>query len=538
MRFPALPPVSITRLILVLSLLFVLFYNQAFFSNSLAVYGTGFPDLLFIASLAVFLYAVTVLVLGLISIRYLTKPVLVVVTVCASVANYFMNRFNIVVDTTMITNVMSTDQREVSDLLSPALAAQVLLLGILPAALVWLTPVKCGTFWHECWQRIKLLGGAIVLMLVAILPFTDQYTGFFREHKLLRYYANPTTFIYSSGRLVDMALDEQHKGPRQVIGADAKIPATDKSRELIILVVGEAARADHFSLNGYARDTNPLLSKRNLISYTDVVSCGTATAYSLPCMFALAGRTEFDIDEAGTRENLLDVLTHAGVQVLWRDNNSDSKGVAENVEYQDFRSPERNPVCDSECRDIGMLDGLDEWIAAHPEGDLTIVLHQMGNHGPAYYRRYPPEFERFMPACNSSELADCTNEEIGNAYDNAILYTDWFLDSVINFLTQYDSGFETAMYYMADHGESLGENGLYLHGLPWLLAPSIQKNPASLLWLGSSYQADRDKMASLANQTLSHDYYFHTVLGLMEISTELHDPSLDLIIQDPKHLVD
>ena len=185
-----------------------------------------------------------------------------------------------------------------------------------------------------------------------------------------------------------------------------------------------------------------------------------------------------------------------------------------------------------------MLAGLDEWIEDTEDGDVVIVLHQMGNHGPAYYRRYPPEFERFVPACNSSELADCTNEEIGNAYDNAILYTDWFLDSVINFLTQYDSGFETAMYYMADHGESLGENGLYLHGLPWLLAPSIQKNPASLLWLGSSYQADRDKMASLANQTLSHDYYFHTVLGLMEISTELHDPSLDLIIQYPKHLVD
>jgi lipid A ethanolaminephosphotransferase len=530
MRIPALPPVSISRLILIVALLFVVFYNQAFFRNSLAVYGSDFSGLIFIGSLGVFLYAVTVLVLGLLCVRFLTKPILIVVLVGASSANYFMNRYNIVIDTTMITNVIQTDQREAADLFSPMLLLQLLLLGLLPAALIGFTPIKCQGFGREIWQRLKLLAGAIALLVIAVLPFTDQYTGFFREHKLLRYYANPATFLYSSGRLVDMALDVPHQGPRAVIGADARIPAWDKDRELIILVVGEAARADHFSLNGYARDTNPLLSARQLISYPNVISCGTATAYSVPCMFALEGRSAFDLDEADTRENLLDVLTHAGVQVLWRDNNSDSKGVADFVEYQDYHTPESNPVCDTECRDIGMLDGLDAWINAHPEGDLTIVLHQMGNHGPAYYRRYPAEFEHFVPACNSNELADCTVEEINNAYDNAILYTDYFLDSVIDFLESHDADFETAMYYMADHGESLGENGLYLHGLPWLLAPQIQKNPASLLWMGASYEADLGTMATYADNELSHDNYFHTVLGLMEIQTSVHDPNKDLVI--------
>ena len=527
---PTIPTVSISKLILFTALLFVLIYNRTFFQNSLAVYGHDYSGLVFVSSLALFLYAVTVLVLGLLCFRWLTKPVLIAVVLCASMANYYMAQFNIVVDTTMITNIVATDQREVLDLLSIRMLVQLLLLGVLPALLIWKTPIKCRTFTTEIWQRIKLLAAAFSLMLLSMLPFTDHYSGFFREHKLLRYYANPATFIYSIGKLLEMELDEQYDGPRQVVGSDAQIPPEDKDRELIILVVGEAARADHFSINGYGKNTNPLLSGKNLISYSNVLSCGTATAYSLPCMFSLQNRDTFDLDMADTSENLLDVLVHAGVDVLWRDNNSDSKGVADFVEYESFHSPDSNPVCDEECRDPGMLAGLEEYIQGTSEGDVLIVLHQMGNHGPAYYRRYPQEFERFVPACHSSELSDCSTEEIENAYDNAILYTDYFLASVIDFLTSYDASFETAMYYMADHGESLGENGLYLHGLPWMLAPHVQKNPASLLWLGANYTADTQTMASRAVDAISHDNYFHTVLGLMEIQTTVHDPAMDLII--------
>ena len=172
---------------------------------------------------------------------------------------------------------------------------------------------------------------------------------------------------------------------------------SDDQKELVIVVVGETARADHFALNGYPRPTNPRLAgESQLISFNNVSSCGTSTAISVPCMFAFNDRRSFDVDESRYLENALDVIARAGVDVLWRDNNSSSKGVADRVEYQDYKSRELNPVCDEECRDIGMLQGLQAYIDSRPK-DVLIVLHQMGSHGPAYYKRYPPEFEKFTP---------------------------------------------------------------------------------------------------------------------------------------------
>ncbi|MDR2195674.1 MAG: phosphoethanolamine--lipid A transferase, partial [Gallionellaceae bacterium] len=477
------PTLSVTRLILISAFFFTVFYNLAFFRNSHEIYGVSPGGWAFLGSLAVFLFAVTALLLSLLCFRYTTKPVLIFLALGAAAANYFMYRFNIVVDTTMLTNMAKTDTREVADLMSVGFVVQFLLLGVLPAILILRTNIQWQRTGIEIKSRLKLIGGALLLMVLCLAPFTSYYTSFAREHKLLRYYANPVTFVYSGIKFLKGTVAEP-SGPRQALGRDARIPAEDVDRELIILVVGEAARADHFSLNGYARDTNPLLARENVISYSDVTSCGTATAYSVPCMFSLIPRENFDLDTAKRRENVLDVLTHAGVQVLWRDNNSDSKGVAAGVTFEDFRDPKLNPVCDVECRDIGMLSGLDDYIAAHPTGDIVIVLHQMGNHGPAYYKRYPKEFEVFTPACQSAELANCTDAEIINAYDNALRYTDYFLAEVIAFLRRHDDRFETAMLYMADHGESLGENGIYLHGLPWLMAPKAQKNPGGIFWFG------------------------------------------------------
>jgi lipid A ethanolaminephosphotransferase len=219
-------------------------------------------------------------------------------------------------------------------------------------------------------------------------------------------------------------------------------------------------------------------------------------------------------------ENALDLLQRAGVNVLWRDNNSNSKGVADRVRFEDFRSSDMNPVCDEECRDIGMLDGLQDYIDAH-SGDILIVLHQMGNHGPAYFKRYPPEFERFKPACHSAELSECSNDEISNAYDNAILYTDFFLAEVIDLLKANTPAFETSMMYVSDHGESLGEDGLYLHGMPYLLAPPEQTDVPVILWLGQSSSIDLDSVLGGQHMAYTHDAVFQSLLSLFEVQTDL-----------------
>jgi lipid A ethanolaminephosphotransferase len=522
--------IGISQLILLASFCATALYNLAFFRNTMQVYSIADGDLPFLISLTVFLFALTVLLFSVLCYRYLTKPVLVLVVMGAALSNYFMNSFNVVIDTTMITNVLQTESAEVADLLNPALIGEVLLLGVLPALAIVRLRIECSSLRTELGNRLKLLALALILLVASIAPFTASYTSFFREHKILRYYINPATFLYSAGKSFDHAFAHADSTVRKMLGLDARIPLADTDRELIVLVVGEAARADRFSLNGYERQTNPLLEQENVISFGNVTSCGTATAYSVPCMFSGMERKYFNLDTARTSENLLDILQHAGVQVLWRDNNSDSKGLTRAVPFENFKTPDTNPVCDEECRDIGMLDGLDEFIASRPAGDIVIVLHQMGNHGPAYYRRYPQAFEKFTPACHSDELNRCTDAEISNAYDNAILYTDYFLAQVVQFLKGYDSSFETAMYYMSDHGESLGENGIYLHGLPWQLAPAAQKHVASIIWFGASYAANREAIKASAQKPLSHDNYFHTVLGLMEIETSLRNRELDLVV--------
>jgi lipid A ethanolaminephosphotransferase len=317
----------------------------------------------------------------------------------------------------------------------------------------------------------------------------------------------------------------------QKIGEDAVIAKDDtKKRKLVILVVGETARADRFSLNGYEKETNPLLKNEDIFNFENTYSCGTATAVSVPCMFSIYGRDNYSNEKGRYTENVLDILKKSGVNVLWLDNNSDSKGVALRVEYQDYKDPKNNPICDGECRDEGMLSNLQTYIDSKKENDIVIVLHQMGNHGPAYYKRYPKSFEKFTPMCKDNQVENCSMEEISNAYDNAILYTDYFLSKTIDFLKQHND-FDTSMIYMSDHGESLGENNLYLHGYPYAIAPDTQKHVPFIMWFGKDMKTtiDADKLKSMNNQNLSHDNLFHTVLGLFNVKTNVYNKNLDIL---------
>ena len=295
------------------------------------------------------------------------------------------------------------------------------------------------------------------------------------------------------------------------------------------MVVGEAVRADRLSLNGYTRQTTPLLQREDIIKFPEMYSCGTSTAVSVPCMFSIFTRDEYSDNNMKSQENLLDVLHHAGVNILWRDNNSDSKGTALRVPYEDYKSPSRNPICDVECRDEGMLVGLQEYIDRTKYGDILIVLHQMGNHGPAYFKRYPKEFEKFTPVCKTNQLEECSREEIGNAYDNAVLYTDYFLSKVISLLKQNEKSFESAMVYISDHGESIGENNLYLHGLPYFMAPDSQKHVGAILWFGNGFKIDNKALKEKSTEIFSQDYLFHTILGLLEVDTSIYDKTLDIL---------
>jgi len=521
--------ISSAGLIVAVAVFLIAFDNGAFFSNILEVYPLNQKNLAFVASLAWVFGGFTVFLLSLVCFRYTIKPVLILLLLVSSLAGYFMDSYNTIIDDSMVNNVIHTDLAESLDLFSPKLLLYFLLLGVLPSWFVYKVRIAYRARWPEALSRIRLSVLSLLSIVAVIFAFSDFYSSFIREHKTLRYYANPTYYLYSIGKYIGGRFSSGTREFKE-IGTDAKIPATDNHRELIVFVVGETARADRFSLNGYARETNPLLSKEQVVSYSNFWSCGTSTAVSVPCMFSIYGSGDYDGDKARATANVLDVLQHAGVNVLWLDNNSDSKGVAERIPYRSYKTRETNPACDRECRDIGMLTGLQDYIDSHPAGDLFIVLHQMGNHGPAYYKRYPPQFEKFTPVCRTNQLEECSKEEIGNAYDNAILYTDYFLSKVIGLLKRNDDNFETAMIYVSDHGESLGENGLYLHGLPNFAAPDVQRHVPAILWLGRNFdEVDFQKLLEQRNRRYSHDHLFHTILGFMEIETSIYDKGMDLL---------
>jgi lipid A ethanolaminephosphotransferase len=520
---------SSNALIVMVAAYVALFANTALFNSAFNVYSGGAEEILFAGSLLPFIMAIFVITLSALCHRALVKPVLVAFLLLSSLIAYFMNRYGVVVDDDMLINVLETNTDEARDLFSLTLVLYVLILGVVPSLLIYKAKLNRPDFKAALVSRLKLVSTSAAIIVAVFFSFSAHYTAMFREHREIWYRVNPIEAVYAAGSLVHESVKAASL-PHLIVGANAKVPEWDTHRELVIMVVGETARADHFSLNGYERKTNPRLQNEDVINFPDFWSCGTSTAQSVPCIFSHYSRAEFAIEKANAADNALDILKRAGVSILWRDNNSSSKHVADRVEYEVYLTNKTNPVCDVECRDEGMLSGLQDYIDRHLTGDVLIVLHQMGNHGPAYYKRYPPAFEKFTPICKTSDLGACSKEEIVNAYDNAILYTDFFLSKVIELLKQNDDEFETAMLYVSDHGESLGENGLYLHGLPYLLAPDVQTHVPFVMWFGRNF--DPQSLSSIQAKSLeqlSHDNIFSTLLGLFELQTAAYDPNMDIL---------
>lgn len=522
----------INRNIILAALFIMLTGNLSLFKRLLEIYPLSLENLPFLLSLTMFFTLATMLFLLLISYGRTTRWILAFFLIASSQAAYYMDQYGVVIDTVMIDNIVQTNAQEAAGLLNLNLVVRTLVLGLLPA---WLAlrykPVIQG-FKIELKSRILILLVLIMTLLAVVAPFTAGYASFIREHKITRMFANPIYFTYSGILYAVQKFKSTEVTALKQTATDTVEIGKKLKNELIILVVGETARADRFSLNGYTKETNPELSKRGVVSLTDVSACGTSTGESVPCMFSVMKRKHFDRQDALHIENALDVLAKNGVQILWRDNNSDSKGVAVRMQYEDFKSPTLNPVCDEECRDIGMLSGLDKFITAKSSKDILIVLHQMGNHGPEYYRRYPKEFERFTPTCKSSDLKNCTQQEIDNAYDNAILYTDFFLSQVIDFLKKYDDQYETAMLYVSDHGESLGEHGIYLHAAPYIVAPKEQTHIPAIVWMGQHFDYKIDQLNPYRDYPLSHDDLFCMLLVGFEMDSKTCEARRNVLFQN------
>jgi lipid A ethanolaminephosphotransferase len=441
-----------------------------------------------------------------------------------------MDSYSLIINAEMIRNIMHTDANEALDFLSLKVLVYLIIWGFIPSYILYKIPIKYYSIKKEYIQKLKQIIFLVLIISLNIFFSFKHYSSFAREHKALRYMSNPSYWLYSTAQYIQISLSSQ---PKQLIakGRDAHLKKDlHRKNKIIILVLGETARADHFSLNGYQKQSTPKLEKHRLVNFSNFHACGTSTAVSVPCMFSFETHKTYTYTKGLASENVLDVLTHSkNISILWRDNNSNSKGVALRIPYQNYKYNNTNTICvkNGECRDEGMLIGLKEYISHQKNKDILIILHQMGNHGPAYYKRYPKAFEKFTPVCKTNQLEICTKEEINNAYDNAILYTDYFLDKTISLLKTYNSSHQTAMFYMSDHGESLGENGIYLHGLPYFIAPSSQTHIPALLWLNKSFESTLNTQID-TKKRYTHDTLPHTLLGLFDIESNIYDKNLDI----------
>ena len=524
-------------LTLIVSAYLLLAFNSSLFSTVYVLHGDGgMKGLIYLASLFVLLLSAFTLLLNTVTVPIATKPLLIFLVISSSFAAYFMQSYNILIDTTMIQNSVETDIHESLELFNIKLVLYVLALGVLPSWLI----IKCRIVYGTPLQFVltKLVSSVvcIVLMSVVALLFYQDYASLFRNNRYIRDLIVPVNYLHAGHKYAVQQLP--HKQPNfKHIGEDAQRNSLSsnsaKKPVVTVVIVGETARSANFSLFGYNRLTTPLLAQQNILAFNNVSACGTSTAVSLPCMFSRQNRTQYKRIESINSDNVLDIAQRAGLHVIWLDNNSGCKGVCTRIESQTLPPSTDTSLCNNgECYDMLLVKQLAHVIENNSD-DMLLVLHQKGSHGPAYFLRTPEAFHQFKPLCHTNQLQECTREEITNAYDNTILYTDYVVNTIIELLKSQAYRLDTSMVYISDHGESLGENNLYLHGLPYVIAPSEQTHVPLIMWLSQGYSQrfgiDTDCLSQHQSNAYSHDNVFDSLLGLLNIITHAYKPSQDIL---------
>jgi len=513
-------------------LLNLAFYRQVF--TLLPV--NSLHNWLVFLSMPVVAFSVMNILTTLASFLKLDRLVISLFILLSASAQYFIWTFGVVIDRAMITNILDTTPAESFALMSGKMVLTLGLSGVLMVALAWWIKIsKAKTVWRSIAVRLlNILVSALLIVLVAALFYKD-YASVFRNNKELVKSLSPSNSIvainswYAHNKMDNLPLvnigedavqkPEMHSGPR---------------KNLTILVLGETSRAQNFSLGGYERETNPRLKQDDVIYFANTTSCGTATAVSVPCMFSNMPRAHYDEELAHHQEGVLDILQRAGIRVLWNDNDGGCKGACDRVPHQNVTDLNLTGQCiDGECYDEVLFHNLESYID-NLQQDGIIVLHTIGSHGPTYYNRYPAEFKKFTPTCDTNEIQSCTQQQLTNTYDNTILYIDYIVDKAIKLLQSKQDKFTTSLVYLSDHGESLGENGVYLHGLPWSIAPETQKHVPMLLWLSEDYQQRYGVSSQCLQQRAKTDPYsqdnlFSTLLGLLGVDTREYQATDDIL---------
>ena len=526
---PPRPVLSHTALNLIVATYIMALLNFGFWTRLFSALPEA-PLTAAIFGLAV--WALTLLLLELLGPSRLQRPVAAVLIVIAASAQYYERAFGVLIDRELVRAIIETTAAESRHLMTPEMAGTLLLTGGLPAALVFWPRVRRVAGWHTLWRWPLGVTLSVALMVGALFSQYKDYAAMLRERRDLMSSYQPGASIAA---VVKFAREEFKTADPVVapVGTDARpgrfLAITEKP-VLLVVFLGETVRAQNFGLNGYARDTTPELRKRDVLNFSQVTACGTSTAVSVPCMFSPLAREDYSREGFMGNETLLDVLDHAGIDAQWWDNNTGDQNIAKRTGWQNITAFLPENFCDGECQDTAFLPLIDRTLAEMTT-NTVLVLHMIGSHGPSYYLRYPTDRAVFQPDCRTAQFSDCTTQEIINAYDNSILETDRVLAATIDRLAAADR-VSAAMLYVSDHGESLGEGGLFLHAAPAFMAPEQQTQVPMVLWLSRRFAdamaLDRDCLAAKSDEPINHDNIFHSVLGLIDIETTARATGLDL----------
>ena len=525
--------ITANQLILFITLYFVAVFNEPFLARTIeAILKLEQHNNIFMLTVPFLLLSLLLIIFSLFSAKPILKPIFVPLILISSLVYFGTSTYGVVFDYSMMVNVIETDNSEALTYLNIQFIAIFLITGVIPALAVAFVKVRYHSFFKEILQRLKLLAMGLGLFFIIAYFFYSNYAAVGRNNKDLKKYIVPTQAIDSTYKVIR---DHYFTEPLVFKTLDSsptiKAMSNTEQKNVVVLVIGETARAANFSYNGYNKPTNAYSKKYQPIAFQNVTSCGTATAVSVPCLFSTLDRNNFDKPIANSQQNFLDIAKLAGADVLWIENNSGCKAACDRIETIKISTDSSDPLCDGAyCFDEVLIKPLRERLTHISKQTTIVVLHMIGSHGPTYYRRYPKEFAPFLPDCPKSDIQNCSSEELVNTYDNTIAYTDFILAKIINELDELPENVNTSMLYMSDHGESLGESGAYLHGFPYAFAPKEQYEIPMIYWAGASNTMfDKQCLTNKAKQDeFSHDNVFSSVLGLLNVQSNTHIESKDI----------
>ncbi|GAA6528953.1 phosphoethanolamine transferase EptA [Segatella asaccharophila] len=441
--------------------------------------------------------------------RIVGKWLLAITFVINAVCVYFINTYSIIIDESMMGNVFDTHYSEASSFFSIRMFLYVLIFGVAPA--VWVIRSKIT---KEKPKRFFTISSLSLLFLL-ILSFANASNWLWvdKHSKQLGGLAMPWSYTVNTSLFY---IHKHQKNRKEILLPNATIENNKKA--VVILVIGESARRADFSLYGYKRNTNPLLSKTPNLHWFKATSGGTYTTAGVKCILEYKNTRDL-------YEILPNYLYRNNVDVYWRTTNWGEPPV--HIKHYETKGElisecKSNKNCHYNCHyDEVLLTGLKKEILASKKNKIFIVLHTSTSHGPTYSTKYPPQFEVFKPVCHSVELGDCPRAQLVNAYDNTIVYTDYILHSIIGILKQL-KGYDCAMIFVSDHGESLGEKNLYMHGLPLSIAPKEQYEIPFIVWVSDGSRQLKPE------RNLTQWNVFHSVLNFLSVKSPIYNEKMNI----------